>query len=169
MTQPSPHDPTPGTRPGRGTPDTWAVVGSFGSYPDAERAVDILSDNGFPVERVVVVGRGLNSYEQVTGRLTSWRAAGQGMLSGLVVGALFGWLFGILDWVSPLVSGLFLALYGAVLGAIVGAIVGFAGHSVTGGRRDFSSVTSLRADRYDVMVDPPLAEQAEDLLGLARR
>ena len=34
------------------------VVGSYETYAEAERAVDHLSDNRFPVERAAIVGRG---------------------------------------------------------------------------------------------------------------
>ncbi|MDU0288991.1 general stress protein [Saccharothrix longispora] len=34
------------------------VVGSCGTYAEAERAVDHLSDNRFPVERTTITGRG---------------------------------------------------------------------------------------------------------------
>ncbi|MGM1062911.1 general stress protein [Saccharothrix sp. Mg75] len=140
------------------------VVGSYPTYADAERAVDHLSDQRFPVERTAIVGRGLSSFEQVTGRLTTGRAAGQSAVSGAVLGALFGWLFGLFNWVDPLVSGLLLALYGAVFGAVLGAVLGMIGHAMTGGRRDFSSVAGMRADSYDVLVDAAYAAQAGQLL-----
>lgn len=140
------------------------VVGSYGSYPEAERAVDHLSDQGFPVQRVAIVGRGLNMYEQVTGRLTTWRAAAQAAVSGAVIGALLGWLFGVLSWVAPLISGLLLALYGAVFGAVLGAVLGALAHAMTGGRRDFSSVPGMVADSYDVLVDADVADRAAHLL-----
>jgi hypothetical protein len=38
--------------------DRRAVAG-FGSYPEAEEAVDRLAGAGFPVERAAIVGRGL--------------------------------------------------------------------------------------------------------------
>ncbi|WP_306748104.1 general stress protein [Saccharothrix yanglingensis] len=81
------------------------VVGSYETYAEAERAVDHLSDNRFPVERAAIVGRGLNSVEQVAGRLTTWGAAARSAVSGAVPGALFGWLFGLFDWVDPLIAG----------------------------------------------------------------
>jgi hypothetical protein len=141
-----------------------AVV-SYRTYPEAERAVDLLSDQGFPVQHSAIVGRGLNSFEQVTGRLTTGRAAGRSAVSGAVLGALFGWVFGLFDWVDPLVAGLLLALYGAVLGAVLGALVGLITHALTGGRRDFSSVTNLRADHYEVLVEAAQADAARRLLG----
>ncbi|MQM26737.1 glycine zipper family protein [Glycomyces sp. NEAU-7082] len=140
------------------------AVGSYASYADAERVVDYLSDQGFPVEHTVIVGRGLRSVERVTGRLTMWRAAGSSAISGAVLGALFGWIFGLLDWVNPLIAGLLLMLYGAVFGAVVGGLLGLISHALTGGRRDFSSVSGIEADRYDLFVDAEYAAQAGDLL-----
>jgi hypothetical protein len=35
---------------------------------------------------------------------------------------------------------------------------------MSGGRRDFTSVGGMRADHYNVMVDPEQAEQARALL-----
>ncbi|GAA2263754.1 hypothetical protein GCM10009853_016270 [Glycomyces scopariae] len=140
------------------------LVGSYRDYADAERAVDHLSDNRFPVERTAIVGRGLTSVERVTGRLTTGRAAGQSAISGAVLGALFGWLFGLFNWVDPLIAGLLLALYGALIGAVAGALIGMAAHALTGGRRDFSSVGELRADSYDLLVDAAHAIEAGRLL-----
>jgi hypothetical protein len=116
------------------------------------------------VQRTSIVGRGLSSVERITGRLTIWRAAAQSGLHGAVLGALFGWLFGLFDWVNPVVSGLLLALYGAIFGAVAGGLLGLVGHALTGGRRDFSSVAGMRAESYDVLVDPEVAPQAIQLL-----
>jgi hypothetical protein len=38
-------------------------VATFGSYREAGRAVDRLSDRGFPVQRVAIVGRDLQLVE----------------------------------------------------------------------------------------------------------
>ncbi|MBW3607483.1 MAG: glycine zipper family protein, partial [Actinobacteria bacterium] len=69
-------------------------VATFEDYAGAQRAVDALSDRGFPVERVAIVGTGLRYVEQVSGRLTTGRAAlagaGQGALVGLFVALLLG-------------------------------------------------------------------------------
>ncbi|WP_433271615.1 general stress protein [Actinosynnema sp. CS-041913] len=152
-------------RPQSGTGrDERVLLGSYPSYADAEQVVDRLSDAGFPVQHTAIVGRGLNSVEQVTGRLTVLRAAGQAALSGAVIGALFGWLFGAFNWIDPVISGLLLALYGAIFGAVLGALFGAIGHGLTGGRRDFSSVAAMQADSYEVLVSAHLADQALQLL-----
>ncbi|WP_199430536.1 general stress protein [Qaidamihabitans albus] len=150
----------------RATPQE--VVASYPDYEQAERAVDYLSDHEFPVQRTVIVGRGLDMVEQITGRYTYWSAAGRGAVTGAVVGALFGWIFGLFGWVSPVIGYLLLALYGAVFGAVVGAVLGallgLAGHATTGGRRDFRSVPSFRAKSYQVLVDTEVAERARQTL-----
>ncbi|NIJ13772.1 hypothetical protein FHU38_004116 [Saccharomonospora amisosensis] len=97
----TPHNTRAETTPQR-------AVATYHSYEEAERAVDYLSDNEFPVQRTVIVGRGLDMVEQITGRYTYWSAAGKGAANGAVVGALFGWLFGLFGWVAPLIADLLL-------------------------------------------------------------
>ena len=64
----------------------WNTVARFDDYESAQRAVDRLSDDGFPVEKLDIVGSGLRLVERVTGRLTTWHAATAGALSGLWAG-----------------------------------------------------------------------------------
>jgi hypothetical protein len=73
----------------------WNTVGRFDDYESAQRAVDRLSDDGFPVENLDIVGSGLRLVERVTGRLTRARATGAGALSGLWAGLLVGVLIGL--------------------------------------------------------------------------
>ncbi|MGH8959073.1 MAG: general stress protein [Acidimicrobiia bacterium] len=132
-------------------------LASFATYAEAQRLVDRMSDEGFPVERVRIVGQGVRSIEQVTGRLTKGRAALAGAASGAWLGLLIGLLFGIFA-VGPF--WLWAMLISAALGALWGALFGFIAHSATGGMRDFSSVRTLEAERYDVFVDTTHAQQA---------
>ena len=141
------------------------AVASYTAYADAQRAVDFLADSGFPVHRVAIVARGLSVVEQVTGRRTWSLAAGQGALQGAVAGLLFGFVFGAFGVVRPLVGGGSLALSGLLYGAVIGAALGLVGYAVTGGRRDFTSVGGLRAERYEVMADLEVAAEAERALG----
>ncbi|MCU1651456.1 MAG: hypothetical protein QOK26_3376 [Pseudonocardiales bacterium] len=142
-------------------------IASFQNYADAEQAVDALSDRGFPVERVAIVGRDLELIEQVTGRLDYPRAALRGAAGGAVTGVLIGWLFGLLSWINPLISALLLALYGLVFGLIVGAVLGLVVHALQRGRRDFASTTFMRPRGYELMVDESVADEAINLLGWA--
>jgi uncharacterized membrane protein len=156
-----------GYRVGRGEPvasQARRAVASFSSYRDAEQAVDFLSDQRFPVQRVAIVGRDLQTVEQVTGRMGYGRAALGGAVQGALLGLLLGWLFGLFNWIDPLVASLTLAIYGLLWGAVVGALLGLLVHVMSGGRRDFASVGGVRASRYDVMVDDEVADEAARLL-----
>ena len=55
-------------------------------------------------------------------------------------------------------------LYGLVAGALFGAIFGAIGQAMQGGRRDFASVRSMQAERYEVQVDHEVSAQAKQLL-----
>ncbi|MGW7102647.1 general stress protein [Streptomyces sp. NPDC054838] len=140
-------------------------VASYEEYREAERAVDHLSDQGFPVERVAIIGQDVRLVEQVTGRMDYGRAALHGAASGALPGALIGWVFGLLNWLDPVVSGLLLALYGLIFGAIVGALFGMLLHALQGGRRDFASLRSMQPSRYEVVVDDAVADEAVRLIG----
>src|SRR3982074_1842363 len=80
--------------PGRFDPAVEAVA-QYADYAAAQRAIDFLSDNKFPVHQVTVVGEDVRLVEHVLGRLTTARAAGAGALSGLWFGLLIGLLVGI--------------------------------------------------------------------------
>ena len=137
------------------------TIATYSNYRDAERAVDWLSDQGFAVERVSIVGTGLRYVEQVAGRVTTARAALTGAGQGLVIGLLFALLFGIF-FTGPDFLGLL--LYALVAGAIFGAILGALAHSAMGGQRDFASVARTEADRYEVQVDEEVAGEAQQLI-----
>jgi len=140
------------------------AIASYPTYQEAERAVDHLSDQGFPVERVAIVGQDVRLVEQVTGRMGPGGAALRGAANGALPGALIGWIFGLLNWLDPVVSGLLLALYGLVFGALVGALFGLLVHAAQGGRRDFASVSFMQPSRYDVVADDAVADEAVRLL-----
>ena len=122
--------------------------------------VDYLADNRFPVERTSIVGTDLTLVETVMGRLTTGRAAllgaGTGAWFGLFIGLLFG-IFTAGNWLAVILVGL-------VIGAIWGAVFGAVAHAMSGGQRDFTSASSLRAAQYAVTVDAELAGQAQQLL-----
>ncbi len=156
------------TAPGRPVPLPVGryALGSYPEYVQAQAVVDLLSDNGFPVDTVSIVGADLRLVERVTGRLTRGRAAAAGALSTAWLGSLFGLLVGLFAESST--APLVLAVYGFLLGALWGAVQGFAAHAATGGRRDFSSTTGLAATRYEVLVPQDRAQEAERLVALSR-
>jgi hypothetical protein len=137
------------------------TVGTYSEYRDAERAVDFLSDRGFPVERAAIVGTGLKTVEQIAGRLTTGRAAIAGASQGAMVGLLFGLLFGLF-FEGPAFFGVI--LYGLVAGIIFGSAFAAIGQAMQGGRRDFASVRGMQAERYEVQVDHEVSAQAKQLL-----
>ena len=154
----------PSTGPGAGGDGTAAraaaIVGTYPDYASAQRAVDFLSDQNFPVQHTAIIGTDLRLVENVLGRLTTGRAAlagaSGGAWFGLFIGLLFG-LFSTYNWFAVVLTGL---VFGAIWGAIFGAVA----HAMTRGRRDFTSRSSLQAREYAVSVDAEHAEQARQLL-----
>ncbi len=141
-----------------GSPTT--IVGTYPDYAQAQKAVDTLSDNKFPVERTAIIGTDLRLVENVLGRLTTGRAALAGAASGAWFGLFIGLLFGLFsdsNWFGVILVCL---LIGAAWGAIFGAIA----HAATGGRRDFASRSSIQAGQYAVVTDAETADQARSLL-----
>jgi len=137
-------------------------LGVYEKYDDAQRAVDFLSDEQFPVQNCMIVGTELKQIERVTGRLTYGKAAGAGAVSGLWFGLLVGFLLSF--FASSSTSFLPLVLTSAVFGAAFFAIWAVAGYAATGGRRDFTSISQVVATRYEVLVEHKLAEKARELL-----
>jgi hypothetical protein len=142
----------------------WNTVARFDDYETAQRAVDRLSDDGFPVEQLDIVGSELRLVERVTGRLTSGRAAGAGALSGLWAGLLFGILVGLFTSGH---SFLAVAAIGAALCAGWGAAFGYVAHARTKGQRDFSSVRQLVATHYDLIARGGTVDRARSMLSEA--
>jgi hypothetical protein len=158
-TAPSPRhsmDPT--------TSEQRRPIGSYDSYSEAERAVDYLSDNGFPVERVAIIGSDVKLVEQVVGRLNYGGAALRGAGSGALTGLLIGWLFAVFNWFTPLLAAFTLVIYGLVFGAVIGALFGLVMHALQRGRRDFASVRVMTPTRYEVVADDEVADKAKTLL-----
>jgi hypothetical protein len=142
----------------------WNTVTRFDDYQAAQRAVDRLPDDGFPVNKLDIVGSDLRLVERVTGRMTRARAAAAGALSGLWMGLLIGVLLGLF---TPRHAWLAVVLVGAGLGAAWGAIFGFTAHAATRGQRDFSSVRMLAATRYDLVARDGTADRARSMLAQA--
>lgn len=140
------------------TPPKGWPVGSYPTYAEAQRAVDYLSDQQFPVEQVTIVGVDLMQVERVTGRLTWPKVLGGGVLSGAWLGLFIGLVLGMFsNQGGALVTGL-------VAGIFFGLITSAIPYAMARGTRDFSSTMQLVAGRYDVLCDPQNAEKARDLL-----
>ena len=154
------------------SPTARRPVAVYDSYAEAQHAVDHLSDHGFPVEEAAIVGHGLRYVEQVTGRLSTGRAALVGALQGalfrgsmeVTLAAFLGLLMGLIFTYDPNPAVPLLVLYGLATGALIGALLGAVLHLATGGTRDFTSVPGFRAERYEIVVDEDVADRAAELL-----
>ncbi|MFF0343759.1 general stress protein [Kribbella sp. NPDC004875] len=139
---------------------TGLTIGTYDTYREAQRAVDYLSDEKFPVEHTTIVGNNLRQVEKITGRLTWGRALTAGLASGawfgLFVGLLLGW-FTSGSWIAAVLTGV-------VLGAFFGLVFGGLSYAQSAGRRDFTSRTAVVATTYDVLCDFKFAEEARNHL-----
>lgn len=149
-----------GALSGSSSANTMDILESYDNYAAAQRAVDFLSDNGFPVENTSIVGTNLRLVETVTGRMT-WLRAG---LAGAGTGGWLGLLLGLLFTIFSDHGILRILLTAVLVGVFWGAIFGLIAYAFTGGKRDFSSVSSLEAGRYDVLINPTYLEHARQLL-----
>lgn len=141
-----------------------AALAEYPDYRAAQKLVDYLSDAGFPVENVQIVGSGLHTVEQVVGRLTKGKAAGAGAVSGLWFGLFIGLLFGLFttqNWALVVIGS-------AAIGAAWGALFGYMAQAATRGQRDFASQQTLAADRYTVQVRMRFIGQAQEALAKFR-
>lgn len=156
----TPSGPARRGAPGLPMPPKGWPIGSYPTYAEAQRAVDYLSDQQFPVQQVTIVGVELMQVERVTGRLTWAKVIGGGILSGAWLGMFIGLVLGYFSqaaWQQVLFAGL-------IAGVFFGLITSAVPYAMARGTRDFSSTMQLVAGRYDVLCDPQNAEQARDLL-----
>jgi hypothetical protein len=144
--------------PGLPTPPKGWPVGSYPTYAEAQRAVDYLSDQEFPVQQVTIVGVDLMQVERVTGRLTWPKVLGGGVLSGAWLGLFIGLVLSVFS------NSYAVLPTGVVAGVVFGLVSSAVPYSMARGTRDFSSTMQLVAGRYDVLCDPQNAEKARDLL-----
>lgn len=136
-------------------------VGVFETYAAAEKAVDYLADNGFPVGNLAIVGTDLRTVERVLARKT-WRTVlVQGIVQGLSTALI---LFLVLWLFLPGANVLALLLAAVVFSSLVS--MGFAalGFALSRGARDFTSVQQTVATRYEVLCEHKVAEQAQEMI-----
>ncbi len=137
-------------------------LGVWEQYAQAQHVVDYLSDQGFPVQNVEIVGTELRSIERVTGRLTRGKIAAAGALSGLWIGLFVGIAFSLFSNRNQL-GFLFTT---PLLGAAFGLAWSQLGYSTATrrGSRDFASVNQIVATKYEVLVEHSHAADAHGLL-----
>jgi hypothetical protein len=138
-------------------PQSLAV---YDDYAAAQKAVDFLSDNEFPVENCMIVGTDLKQVERITGRLTTGKVALAGAGTGFWFGLFVGFIFALFDSGSGFATVVTTVLFGMLFG-VIWALLGYA---ATRGQRDFSSVRIVVATRYEVLVEHKLLLRAQELL-----
>lgn len=143
------------------TPPRGRQIAAYATYLEAQKAVDFLSDEHFPVQHVTIVGSDLRMVERVTGRLTYGRVA----LAGAASGAWFGLFVGLLLSLLAEGTSLFATLIPALLiGAGFGVLFGVISFALTGGRRDFTSTSQIVAAQYGVLCADEHADAASEVL-----
>ena len=139
----------------------WNTVVSYASYAEAQTAVDHLVLRDFPPKELEIVGSGLRSVEQVTGRMSWSRAAVSGAAAGawigLFIGLLVSWFTTGSTWLGLIIGGLF-------IGAVWGVAFGLSARWFGAGRHSYSSLRSVVATSYDVIALDGMADRARSVL-----
>ena len=136
-------------------------IGVFTSYADAQKAVDSLADQNFPVNNLAIVGTELKLIERVTGRKTWGTVINSGLMNGLSTALMIVF---ILFLIEPTRDFFGLVLEAILIGVLIG--VGFAalGHRLSRGQRDFTSITQTVPGKFEILCEHRVAVQARDLL-----
>ena len=139
---------------GEGLPD-GQVIASFSRYVDAQHAVDHLSDEEFDVSALSIVGHDLATLEKVTGRLTYPRVAMMAAGQGAFFGLFFGLILTLFGGGGPMAILLIV-----ILGAAFWMLLGVISYAAQRGRRDFTSMSTIVATRYEVRARGDVAARA---------
>lgn len=151
------------TQPPRESPFELAfpqTVATYATYIEAQKAVDFLADEKFPVENIAIVGTDLRLVERVTGRKTWGTVLRDGALNGLGTGLLVALLF-ILFFPG---STLLLFIAALLMGVIISVLFGAIAFGLSQGRRDFNSIAKTVATRYEVLCEHTVADKARATL-----
>ena len=136
-------------------------VAVFNTYADAQKAVDHLADNHFPIKNLAIVGTDLKLMERVTGRRTWGTVLLQGVQSGITTGLIVAVFMFLLTPGSNFFGMLLLAL---AIGIGIGLVFAALGYGLSGGKRDFTSISQTVATKYEILCEHKVAAQARDML-----
>lgn len=135
-------------------------IAVYSTYLKAQKAVDALSDEGFEVQTVTIVGHDLHMVERVTGRLTYPRVA----FSGFASGAWFGLFVGLLMSLFSTGSDSIMILPAMLIGGAFGLLFSIISYALQRGKRDFTSQSQIVAARYVLLCLPQTAGKARTIL-----
>lgn len=145
-----------------GTPQEHGeTIAEYSSYEGAQKTVSALIAADIPAKDIAIVGRGLRSVETVTGRLGYAAAARSGAINGILLGLLFSAIF-VLGTPNAAIQ-LFVGVM--LVGIAIGMLMSIITYSVLRRRRDYTSITQLIADEYEVTVVPRSLQRAREVLG----
>ncbi|HEY6797721.1 MAG TPA: general stress protein [Kineosporiaceae bacterium] len=142
----------------------WTVVVRYDNYAAAQKAVDHLSDEGFPVSALSIVSSGLRLVEKITGRRTMAATLATGATDGATTGLWIGLLLALFTNRDSFATAV---MYGVLLGAAGGTLTALISHWAARGQRDFTSVPFVAGQYYEVVATDARANQARIILGHA--
>jgi hypothetical protein len=136
-------------------------VGVFNTYEEAQKVVDFLAEQRFPVENLCIVGTELKSMERVLGR-RNW---GTVLMNGVQSGITTGLMVTVLMWVfMPGSNILTLLLTAMAIGIGIGMVMSALSYWMSQGKRDFNSVSRTVATKYEILCEHRVVTQARDLI-----
>lgn len=145
-----------------GTPQEHGeTIAEHATYQGAQKSVTQLIEAEIPAKDIAIVGRGLRSVETVTGRLGYAAAARSGAINGILLGLLFSAIF-VLGTPNAAIQ-LFIGVM--LVGIAVGMLLSIITYTLVRRRRDYTSITQVIADRYEVTVLPRSIQRAREILG----
>lgn len=146
---------------GGGPQEHGEKIAEFTSYPGAQKAVSELIAADIPAKDIAIVGRGLRSIETITGRLGYATAARTGAINGILLGLLFSAIFvlGTPDAAIQLFIGVML------VGIALGMLMSIVTYTILRRRRDYTSMTQVVADHYEVTVLSRSIHRAREIVG----
>lgn len=139
-------------------------LGVYEKYEDAQKAVDFLADNKFPVENLAIVGTDLKLVERVTGRKNWGSVIRQSALTGISTGLLVGIVLALF---SPPERFWPILLVAIGIAIVINVIFGAAVYAMSGGRRDFTSVRTTIPSKFEVLCEHKYVAAAREQLGRA--
>lgn len=133
-------------------------LGTFDTYEEVQHVVDALADRDFPVETTMIVGTDLKQIERVTGRRT-WAGV---IRDGIVSGVWMGLFVGLLFWFTS--QNVMSVLSSVLLGVLFFTVWSAIRYAMSGGKRDFTSMTATVPLQYELLVEHTHADAARRTL-----
>ena len=145
-----------------GTPQEHGEkIADYATYQGAQQAVSQLIQGDIPARDIAIVGHGLRSVETITGRLGYAAAARSGAINGVLLGLLFSAIF-VLGTPNAAIQ-LFVGVM--LVGIAVGMLLSIITYTLVRRRRDYTSITQVIADQYEVTVLPRSIQRAREIIG----